>query len=223
MTIGKVDGVSLSAIAKVLGITKAAINKINGLSAVAGGEDFTTYTEVDAGGKLTVISSKITAANLLRNEDSYVYKDYTAGFFNALDIDFEVFISSVSDAGQGIAVMGLTVSIVNDTTAWGTSDIGVLFLAETTIRLIRGNQVAFDSSITLTVNTLYYCTLARTASSDTVTCTIYSDAGRTSVVDTLSISGYGTGTTYRYLYGLASFNTVEAVRFDGYIQNMIRN
>lgn len=193
------------------------------IASAEGAEDFTTYTEVDAGAKLTITASRITAANLLRNEDSYVYKDYTAGFFNALDIDFEVFISSASDAGQGIAVIGLTVSTVNDTTAWGTSDIGVLFLAETTIRLIRGNQVAFDNSITLTVNTLYYCTLSRATSSDTVTCTIYSDSGRTSVVDTLSISGYGTGTTYRYLYGLASFNTAETTRWDGYVQNMVRN
>ena len=49
-------------------------------------EDFTTYTEVDTAGRLTVTSDTITIENLDRDEDSYIYADKGADFF---DGDYE--------------------------------------------------------------------------------------------------------------------------------------
>jgi len=181
-------------------------------------EDFSTYTEVDAGGKITVAENRLTAANLLRNENAYVYKDYGTDHFDALNTNFEFYCAAASVVA-GITGMGFTVSAVGNSYAWGTSDVGVHSYAETTLRLVRGNYVAYDASVALTVDTLYYCTLSRTAGSDTITCKIY-DSARTSLVDTLSVAGYGTGTKYRYLYGIASHNDTQTERWDGYFQNL---
>ena len=185
-------------------------------------ENFTTYTEVDAGGKLTVAAAKITAVNMLRNEDCYVYKDFGVNFFDALDIDFEIFCSGLA-GGDGLGGPGLTVATINDGTVWGAGDVRVEFYTYTTvIRLIRGAYVVFDASVGLSYSTLYYCTLSRAAGGDTITCTIYSNAARTTVVDTLSVGGFGTS-KYRYLYGIVSLNSGDISRWDGYVQNMNTN
>ncbi len=45
-------------------------------------ENFTTYTEVDPNGKITVTSSKVSWDNLSRNEEAYVYKSMGSEFFD---------------------------------------------------------------------------------------------------------------------------------------------
>lgn len=182
-------------------------------------QDFTTFTEVDTGGKLTVAAAKITAANMLRNEDCYVYKDFGANYFDKLNVNFEIYIDSTA-ADQGIGGLGITQTTVNDLNAWTTPDIRIYAYSVTppTINLGRGSTVT-DTSTGLADNTLYYCTLSRSAGGDTVTLYIYSDAGRTTLVDTLSVSGFSTN-RFRYLYGMASYNSASNIRWDGYVQNL---
>ncbi len=185
-------------------------------------QDFTTYTEVDTGAKLTVTASRITAANMLRNEDCYVYKDFGASYFDGLKIYFEIYNSSTA-ADQGIGGLGLTQTTINDLNAWATPDIRISAYSVTppTLNLARGATTT-DTSIGLADNTLYYCTLSRAAGGDVVTLDIYSDASRTTLVDTLSVSGFGTN-KFRYLYGMASHNSATNIRWDGYVQNLDLN
>lgn len=182
-------------------------------------ENFLSYTETDPNSKLTVTEPKVTAANLLRNEDAYVYKDFGSNYFDTLNIQFEMYISSATGT-NGIGQMGLTVSVINDATGWGTSDIGVRGYRPTSstqqIQLFRGNVASTTSDVS--INTLYYCTLSRTAGSDTVILAIYSNPERTIIVDSISLSGYGTA-KYRYLYGISSYNDGNSIRYDGYFQN----
>jgi hypothetical protein len=181
--------------------------------------DFTTFTEVDAGGKLTVIASKITAANMLRNEDCYVYRDFGANYFDGLKITFEIYISSTA-ADQGIGGLGITQTTVNDQAAWATPDIRIYAYSVTppTLNLARGST-AQDTSVGLSDNTIYYCVLSRVAGGDAVTLDIYSDAAHTTLVDSLSVSGFSTN-KFRYLYGMASYNSGVSIRWDGYVQNL---
>lgn len=190
-------------------------------------EDFTTFTEVDGSGVLTVTPSKITGVNVDRDLDAYVSKDKGVDNYNKIDINFELFMDSASvDNTETNGAIALTVSAVGDITNFGTSDIVVIsreFSGPNTIRLWRGNKVAEDT-FTMSLDTIYYCTLLRTANSDTVTVEIYSDSDRTTLLDTLSLSGFGTGTKYRYLYGSVNYNTGHTGRdWDGYSQNMQDN
>ncbi len=183
--------------------------------------DFTTYTEVDANTKLTVIAAKATAVNADTDEDVYLYIDKGTNFLDELDVDFEIFCASASQdvAKAGMAISN-TVGSIND---FATTDISVIARRATPtdayIELYRGNTVATDSYNGLD-DTLYYCTLTRVAANDTVTLKIYSDSSRETLLDTLTVSGYST-TKYRYVYGFVNRNAgVGAQDFDGYIQNL---
>lgn len=65
-------------------------------------EDFTTYTEVDAGGFLSQTASKSTFTLLTRVVGVYLYKDKTAGFFaGAFNHDLEFQITNI-DSGASL-------------------------------------------------------------------------------------------------------------------------
>jgi len=184
-----------------------------------GMEDFTTYTEVDANSKLTVIATKATGFNADSDEDIYLYKDKGADHFDALDIDFALFIEADSgvNAYCGVAITN-TIGTIQ---GFASTDLAVVAQEAAgpawSIRLVRGAVVAEDF-YTCSSNTLYYCTLSRTAGSDTATVKIYSDAARTSLVDTLSLSGFST-TKYQYIYGFVNRNNSgTGTDFRGYVQ-----
>ncbi|MCH7662563.1 MAG: hypothetical protein IH859_01670 [Chloroflexi bacterium] len=186
-------------------------------------EDFTTYTEVDTSSRLTVTASKITGVNVDRDITAYVYDDKGVDNFNGLNIEFEIQVESASQAASW-GGCGLTVSVVDSNVNWLNTDVFVR-LRETsgsvfTLSLLRGDFDAEDN-FTAASGTTYYCILLRTAGSDTITLEIYSDSSRTTLLDTLSVSGYGTGTKYRYLYGFANHDNGTSARdWDGFVQNM---
>jgi len=183
----------------------------------------TDYTEVDANSKLTVTATRATAVDVDGDEDVYLYRDMGAGFFNTLSVDFEILINATSgiNAEAGMAIT----NTVNDMSGFATTDISV-FIEESAgpvykIYLYRGNKVANDS-YTCSTDTLYYCTIERVASNDTVNLKIYSDLARATLVDTLTVSGFST-TTYRYLFAFVNNNTATVAQdFDGYVQNVRR-
>jgi hypothetical protein len=185
-------------------------------------EDLTTYTEVDPNAKLTVTATKVTAANLDRDEDAYLYKDFGANHFDGFNIEFEALINATS-ANTSRGHMGLTVNTVDDSSGWDTADIEV-FLYDAAgvgrIYLYRGANVASDVYVGASFDTIYYLRLSRAIASDNVYLYIYSDSARTTLVDTLTVAGYGTA-KYRYFYAIASWNDAGAgLDFDGYYQNI---
>ncbi len=193
------------------------------IATIYGSENLSTYTEVDPNNKLTVTALKALAAQADRDENVYLYKDKDANFFDALDIDFEIYIASTSDiGGQGGMAISNTVSTIK---GFAVTDVSVIARKDDVtvyvIGLYRGYLVATDS-YTCAANTLYYCTLSRTAGSNIITCLIYSDADRavSHLLDTLSVADYST-TKYRYIYGFVNNNTpVPNQNFNGYVQNI---
>lgn len=190
-------------------------------------ENLTTYTEVDANNKLIVIASKATGENVGRDEDVYLYKDFGADNLNGLSITFELYVAatSVPTSGPSIAAtggMGLS-NAVDDVSGWAATDINVMIGEEVSgfkIWLERGPGSESDVYVGA-ADTIYYCLLERATDSDTATLKIYSDAARTNLLDTLTISGVGTTTKWRYMYGFVNWNGGYAnIEFDGYIQNI---
>ena len=189
-------------------------------------EDCTTYTEVDGSVGLTVTAPKVDANVSSAVADDYVYKDYTADYFNALNVFFEGYMNSTNSTTWGMGAMGLTVTAVNDRTGWGTSDVSLALWKNDTgqvyTELCRGNEVAVATNYSgLALNTLYYFKLTRVAGSDTINLYVYSDSARTSPVFSLTLAGFGTATKYRYSYGFVNKNSgVGGRNFQGYIQNL---
>lgn len=189
-------------------------------------EDFTTYTETDPDAKVTKTSTRITIASGNDNNTYNVYKDFGASHFNSLDIDFAMRVTTgvTTDAIVGIAVINsATPSTENMAGTLTSTDISanMYWYNGTNIFLNRGNFAGITDSVAgLSIDTTYYCTLVRSASSDTVTLEIYSDSGRTSLVDTLSVSGFGTGTTWQYVYGFMNAEFNESNTLNGYVENM---
>ena len=190
-------------------------------------EDFTTYTENDGSGVLTETASKVTVSNARRDGGAYLYKDYGASFFDALNIDFEFQIGASTLAGS-VAGTGLSVSTVGTMTAFGASDFGTYFNYESGLGyrggLFRGNFAA--SSLTgyvLSADTTYYANISRAPGGDTITMSIFSNAARTTHVtgSPLSLSGFGTSTKYRYSYGWnRNFLGGSNEAWYGFVQNM---
>lgn len=186
-------------------------------------EDFTTYTEVDPLGRLTVTTNEVAGILIARNFEVYLYKDFGEAHFNALDIDFEweIISSSDKDGTAGIAVS----NVLDDVTGFGVTDIAAWITrfdpgGDYYIVLKRGS-VAADDAYQISADTRYYCTLERAASSDDVSLKIYSDEARMNLLDTLMVSGYGTTTKYRYIFGFNNYDTgVAYTHWDGWIWNM---
>ncbi len=188
-------------------------------------QDFTTYTEVDPDSTVTVSASKITGASVQsRSTDTYVYKDFTASHFNAIDWLWECYYTSGSANYEIWAGVGPS-NTVNDISGFASTDasspLRMHAAPDLALWLYRGNLVATDSSVSLTVGVLYYPEMVRAAASDTISVKIYTDNPRVTLLDTLSVAGFGTATRYRYAYGTNSYNSASTNRlFSGYVQNL---
>ncbi len=193
--------------------------------ASTGLQDFTGYTEVDTSGTLTVTANKATAENVPRDSDVYIYEDFTTDFFDDVTLVFEIQIDSTSvKAGSSNPAGGIALTnVVDDVQGFGTTDLSVLIdktrASKHEVFLIRGAGVAF-ASFTGEPDTTYYCVLTRPAGTDTATLKIYANEGHSILLDTLTVSGYGT-VKWRYLFGFVGWNNGQVgVEFDGFTANL---
>ena len=189
------------------------------LSAFAVVEDFTTYTIKDDISNLTVTATKVTAVDVDRDKDVWLYYDYTAAHFDALEAYFTMYMSSVS-TGDGSGATGFSNNIY-DLNDWVQTEVAAWWANwDISIKLVLGDFAVFDSYDAALENTPYYPLMERAAGNTTVTLKIYDDANRTNLVDTLTVAGVGTG-TFQYLFGFVNFNSGAGGNdFDGYFENL---
>ena len=159
---------------------------------------------------------------MTRDVAAYCYCDKGADFFNALGIKFTIRLTGYTGTNPAYVPFALA-NVVGPRSAFGTTDMYVMFYrtssAEYQLRLIRGIYGDEDYYV-MTMNTIYYCTLERAAGADTVYLKIYSNPERTSLLDTLSVSGFGT-TKWRYIYAANSLDTTASGTFSGYTENIM--
>jgi len=224
MTISKRNGVAWASIAKIAGIAVASISKVSGISKPsAGGEDLTAYTETDPSGYLTVTSSKVTITAIPREDTgTYLYSDMGAGNINGISIDFEGYRDS-SSHNSGTINLGVGNDGENAFNSW--TDGVVIWWSDSQIKMLAQSVGGVDDSSALLSNdTLYYFTLSRAADSSDWYLYIYSDAARTSLVDTLNATmGGSASNTFEYVYAFAPNGAALAYLGTGYFQNFVIN
>jgi len=185
-------------------------------------EDLTTYTEVDPNNKITVTSDRSEFDTLRRNEDAYVYDDKGVDHFNGnFEHLFEIYMSS----SNGIVVMWGMANIVEDLKSIldASEDELCLELSTYTFYLIEvfGGTQYYDT-YGGTSGTLYYLTAERdegVGTYGTLYLYIYSDADRTNLLDTLTVTLHEKE-DFRYLYVTQSYNSGHTNAASGYTQNV---
>jgi len=178
-------------------------------------EDLAGYTEVDPNSHITKTSSRVTLSGLTKGEDAYVYKDFGASFFNKIDL---IFSGRISTGATGQFDVGFSNEIGDASAWWGFDykEIRIVFRQNYIYFYCGANSDYYEISF----NTDYYLTLARAADSDSSTLKIYSDAARSNLLDSMTLSGLGTGTRYRYFYAASSYNSSESSKtISGYVEN----
>lgn len=198
-------------------------------------EDFSTYTEVDPGTKIGITSTKITVTTMLDSDDARVYKDFGAGYFSA---DFEHWITVYQNSSTVTGLANIVWGVSNITTAEvvaeGTQGIYLRMYEETAsaaslfIRDHNGANSASDNNTSLSLNTPYYLKIKRDEAIGTYGTAyvyIYSDSGRTTLVDTLTITlSASSKLDYRYVYGYAGWGSeAGAYSWSGYTENLDLN
>lgn len=194
--------------------------------------DFTTFTETDPGSKLTVTSTKVDVANIRASDVSYVYKDYGVNYFSG---DFEhlmeVYIGSATT--DGINNVGWCMAnAVNTRTALDAASSSYIQMrmydeatndARLTAAELDGSSGYQDVAPGLSQNTVYYIKIKRDESVGTYGTFyvyIYSDAGRTTLVDTVSVALHSSKKDYRYLYSYMNDGRNIEYYYTGYQQNL---
>lgn len=193
-------------------------------------EDFTTYTEKDDNNRATVTTSRITVASMPSTEDVYIYKDKTANFYDG-DFTFAVTIKLTAADADGHQYVWMVANLIDDTkgiddasgdflAAFFYSFGGIYYIA---IRECDGGSVVSDFYI-CSLNTVYYLTITRDESVGTygtLYCYIYSDADRTNLLDTPTLTLRTSKKDFRYLYGLNNRNSGTSGRtISGYSENL---
>jgi len=187
-------------------------------------QNLTTYTEVDPGSDLSKTATRATATNLPANLSAYIYKDFGASYFNSLDIDFTISLTSITGDWLAWPCFGLTQTAVGSLEDWADNDPVLVFYSdgEPQIYFLDGPAGSYDHT-DVNLSSIYYCTCVREAGSGTITINMYNESARTSLYYSHSLTTFGTGTRYRYLYALSSGNQADASTASYYTENIDLN
>jgi len=171
-------------------------------------EDFTTFTEVDAGNDLTIVdSTTIKFDNLYANADEIIYKNYGEWYFKDCELQVEAVCTDIYDPWStfkysSAVILGLANTYHQMSQTSGHDQYGELcaeFFHPTTtqndldIRLCNFRLYLFDTFSEATVNVRYYFTMTVTHADSSVTLYIYDDDERSNLIDTKSSKCYEWG------------------------------
>ena len=167
------------------------------------------YVEIDvAADRLSLVASQVTFTALGMDEDVYLYADKGAGYFGDFTHTLEVELTGSTDWKPQAVVYGLSNEVGNTKghrEGLGINLQGGTNTAHYVIRLYE--NVAWDNnfsvdSLAIELNTPYYLTITRLGTS--LTLTIYTDANRLNIHDTLSLTV--DSRAYQHIYAASSWN-----------------
>ena len=177
---------------------------------MANKQTFTAYTEVDTATRMAIAAGKITVLALDNDEDSRLYKDFTAGYFSA---DFEHQLTFTCSSATDSAVTYLW-GLSNTTTSLGTQQAAnttpmlAVRYSNGTIAVVEGNGsyvTTQDSTATVSEDHDYYLRICRNESvgtHGTLYCYIYGNSSCTELIETVSLA-LTVKTDFRYLFAFS--------------------
>ncbi|MDY6888281.1 MAG: hypothetical protein SVV88_11680 [Pseudomonadota bacterium] len=182
-------------------------------------ENFTTYTEVDPNSHLTVAANHLDFVSY-ENEDCYLYKDFGAGHFT----DFEHLVDVRMGSGDN-AVAAFLYNLQNnidDVAAiyannYTSLGVYVYYTAHNLSFAEIYNGSVYEQYTTLSADTWYYLTISKTGTS--VSCKVYSDSARTSLLTTLSFT-LQADHSFRYMFPANTWNSGDNIYADNDIDNL---
>lgn len=196
-------------------------------------EDFTGYTEADPNTRIGVTASRVTWAALTRDEDAYVYKDKTAGYFGGNFTIWFTYRATGYGGGTGTGRNGCWALTNTADDLKGIDDASGDFLTLLTyvsaggdhqvyLQECDGGTIYTDVSANLTVNTDYYMAIVRNESVGTygtLYCHIYSDVTRVTLVETLTLTLHSSKKDFQYIFGCISMDTNDvSLTHSGYTE-----
>lgn len=168
-------------------------------------ENFTTYVEYDLVAHFTVAANAITVIQISGRAEAYVYKDLGANHFGASFTHYAKVKTTNSSASNSTHVVAWAVSnVIDDNVGWDTNNSQAVNMWDRkTVNaysfVLRNEESgSSDASVNLTANTYYWLTITRT-SETALQIQIYSDAAKTTLVDTMSVA-LTSGRRYQYLF-----------------------
>jgi len=208
---------------------------VPGISSSADGtaENLSTYTEVNPTGFMTVNDTTVNVYGMPCSGSDYVYYDFGAGYFGGnFILDYSLQITYATALGIFYPVI-----LSNALGSWATinnggeSSIGLRILGDANDTSLQqtytgaGYQSVPDNSWSL--STQYYCRLKRDESVGTYGTLYhywYSDAARTILVDTQTLTIAQGSYDYQYLmlatsYGSGATGAVSCLVSDVYVYN----
>ncbi len=193
-------------------------------------QDFTTFTESDAPGRLSQAADRSTFMGLRGNDaDVFLRKAIVAAWPTDFSQEFEFYIDT-ADPTSGDRSVAL-VSYVQDLDDWeanraaNKNQVSVMVdnvaagpapriaIVETN----AGNVYTSAATYNPAMDTLFYCTFVKVGTVTTLY--IYSDAGRTTLVATLTLT-LQAGWTIVYAMAPQSNGSGDADEISGYVQDL---
>jgi len=197
-------------------------------------EDLSAYTETDPNARIAVTASRVTWTALTRDEDAYVYADKGVDYFSAnFKIEFTYRPTGYAGTkGTGRNSIWSLANLVDDFKGIDDASGDWLLLAakislagNQILQLVEcdgGTQYGSSNSVDLTVDTDYYITVVRdetVGTYGTLYAYIYSNIGRTTLLDTLSVALHTSKKDFRYIYACQTQDTNEAaITHSGYTE-----
>ena len=189
-------------------------------------ENYTTYTEFESSGDPYLVEANlITITDLPRNIDAYVYDDKGVDHFGG---DFDHLVDCQSD-DSGVNNLFFPWMLANTIDDWNgvLADTGESFLSVMLVEnFIRINECIGSGFVsdeyTGSYGTPCYLNIVRdeaVGTYGTLYCYIYSDAARTILLDTLSLTLRALR-DFRYVYGVNNGNNSQTQTVSGFAANL---
>ena len=196
-------------------------------------ENFTTYTEVDEDGDITITSSKIDWVTMRRDAETYVWKDFSGDYFGDFELKFMVNITDL-EAGDatGASIAGImvltnsTARVMDDLVGadWFTlllvqeAAVDDVFRLRVSQRFGGVNVFVSPYGLSFPVNDALYITFNR--SGQDCGMYIFDSYARTNLLQ--EYEDVGEGKTYRYFMPLSNYgrDVDPADHHTGYLENL---
>lgn len=178
-------------------------------------ENFTTYVEEDPDSHITVISNQVTIDHVDRAEEAYVYKDKDPDHF---DGDFEhLFEVRLTDDNSGYHAFWALTNDIDDLYELEVGSKNHLHFkaykdgANTRMKIweIDGANAYSTGATFGAAGTIYYIKIKRdeaVGDYGTLYLYVYSDAERTDLLGTYSLTLHSSKKDYRYIFAFCAYN-----------------